>query len=197
MCPSWVTIAKRHIWHLSCWGWAATKGRWTDRRGCRISVTRHLPLITAKTEMTGTFSGRIVSLPTFYLGSPFGIPLRNKSKAKPPPSMRREATLDHAVMWRMKLVSARNLGPWSNQPALLTLQLELLFQPLQPAGILCITCASVVLVLNVHQDGNLWTEKASSSGRGSFWYLCLASRGLRPWPCFLASPLLHFVLRSA
>lgn len=93
MCPSWVTIAKRHIGHLSCWGWAGTKGRWTDRRGCRISVKQHLPLITEKAEMTGTFSGRIVSLPTFYLGSPFEIPLRNKSNAKPPPSTRREATL--------------------------------------------------------------------------------------------------------
>lgn len=60
-----------------------------------------------------------------------------------------------------------------------------LFNP--QTDILCITCASDVLVRNEDQGSHLWTEEAFASGCGSFLYLCITCWGLRQRPHWLIS----------
>lgn len=104
--------------------------------------------------MTATFSDGIVSLPTFYLGlSRFHLEIKTAQWGDVTPGYSKSRE-------KCVLAWAWNLSPLPGNPARWTLLLDLLFQPFPPTNILCIPCALNLQGLNVHQHGNLWSEKA-------------------------------------
>lgn len=129
--------------------------------------------------MTALFSDGLVSLPAFYLERALEIPPGNENSAASERAVPVAGAPGRLSYVKNVLSISLKSGPLSKQPSY-----RLLPDPsvsLPPADIPCMTCVQGSLVLNGHQNVNLWSE-GPCSGQGSILLSLLVSGASCPPP---------------